>query len=83
MIEMCDPTRLHPWTLPHALFLTRYRRIIAEATEVLGSFQIATYWLVRPAIGLAHFEPCCLLVDQQGYEQVCDYLCRLKYCVYT
>ncbi|PKF25945.1 antitoxin Xre/MbcA/ParS toxin-binding domain-containing protein [Pseudomonas hunanensis] len=56
---------------------------MAKAKEVFGCPEIAKHWFVRPSIGLAHLAPCSLLGTHQSYEEVCDYLCRLEYCVYT
>lgn len=83
IFEKCEVICLNCWVANHLLLLTRSQRVMAKAKEVFGRIEIEKHWFVRPAIGLAHLAPCSLLGNHQSYEEVCDYLCRLEYCVYT
>ncbi|WP_050580661.1 MULTISPECIES: antitoxin Xre/MbcA/ParS toxin-binding domain-containing protein [Pseudomonas] len=52
------------------------------AAFVLGNHQLAANWLIEPALGLGGGAPCSLLMDNEGYRQVCECLVRMDYGVY-
>jgi len=58
-------------------------RVVAKATEVMGSKEEALLWLKRPAMWLDGKAPISLLVDLRGTEQVLTYLMRLEYGVHA
>jgi putative toxin-antitoxin system antitoxin component (TIGR02293 family) len=61
----------------------KFAEILAKATDVLGSQDVAEKWLETPAIGLDQRRPIDLLSTPAGVELVEDYLIRLDYGVYV
>jgi len=61
----------------------KFAEILAKATDVLGSQDVAERWLEAPAIGLDQRRPIDLLSTPAGVELVEDYLVRLDYGVYV
>jgi len=61
----------------------KFAEILAKATDVLGSQDVAEKWLETPAIGLDQRRPIDLLSTPAGVELVEDYLVRLDYGVYV
>jgi putative toxin-antitoxin system antitoxin component (TIGR02293 family) len=61
----------------------KFAKILAKATEVLGSQEEAEKWLERPAIGLDQRRPIDLLATPAGVELVENYLTQLEYGVYV
>lgn len=57
--------------------------ILAKATEILGSKEVAEQWLEQPATGLNRRRPIDLLATPAGVELVEDFLVRLEYGVYA
>lgn len=58
-------------------------KILAKATQVLGSQKEAEQWMERPAIGLAQRRPIDLLTTPAGAKLVQEHLDRIEYGVYT
>ncbi|WP_419737518.1 antitoxin Xre/MbcA/ParS toxin-binding domain-containing protein [Pseudomonas sp. COR18] len=56
--------------------------ILAKATETLGSRDISTQWFNKPSRGLNYRSPCNVVTDDQGLQQVLDYLARIEFGVY-
>lgn len=63
--------------------LARIARIIARATEALGSEEKATRWLQKPNRALGMQVPLSLLTTDMGARQVEDVLGRIEYGVYS
>ena len=61
----------------------KFAEILAKATVVMGSQELAEQWLERPAIGLNRMRPIDLLATSAGVEMVETHLMRLEYGVYT
>jgi hypothetical protein len=61
----------------------RSRRIIEQATAILGSAEAANTWIKSPQFGLAWKRPLDLLATTQGTELVKTLLVRMKFGVYT
>ena len=57
--------------------------IFADAVEVLVNEHAARVWLAKPAIGLDGQRPIDLLATAEGVQVVRDFLCRLRFGVYT
>lgn len=62
---------------------TKRERILAKATNILGSKEAAESWMSRPAMGLDQQRPLDLLLTEVGTEVVEDFLTRLEYNVYS
>jgi putative toxin-antitoxin system antitoxin component (TIGR02293 family) len=60
-----------------------FARILAKATDVLGSREAAEQWLARPAMALDRRQPIELLGTAAGIQLVEDLLGRIEYGVYT
>jgi putative toxin-antitoxin system antitoxin component (TIGR02293 family) len=60
----------------------KFAKILAKATEVLGSQEEAEQWLERPAIGLDQRRPIDLLTTPAGEKLVKEFL-GLEYGVYA
>jgi putative toxin-antitoxin system antitoxin component (TIGR02293 family) len=60
-----------------------FAKILAMATDVLGSREAAEKWLVRPAMALDRRRPIELLGTAAGVQLVADLLTRIEYGVYT
>ncbi|MGO4686203.1 type II RES/Xre toxin-antitoxin system antitoxin [Hyphomicrobium sp. 2TAF46] len=60
-----------------------FAKVLARATEILGSQDEAERWMKRPALGLDRRLPIELLTTNAGADLVEDYLTRLEYGVYT
>ena len=60
-----------------------HESIFADAVEVLGSENAARGWLAKSAIGLDGRRPVDLLATAEGVQVVKDFLCRLRFGVYT
>jgi len=61
----------------------KFAEILAKATDVLGSQELAEEWLERPAMGLNQRRPIDLLATPAGVKLVETLLERMKYGVYT
>jgi len=63
---------------------TRLERaeILAKASAILGSQEVAERWLQTPAIGLNRQRPIDLLATRAGAETVENFVCQLEYGVY-
>jgi putative toxin-antitoxin system antitoxin component (TIGR02293 family) len=61
----------------------KFAEVLAEATAVMGTQELAEQWLERPAIALDRRRPIDLLSTPAGVGMVTDLLGRLKYGVYT
>ena len=61
----------------------RTDKILAMATEVLGSREAAGRWMEEPAIGLDQRRPLDLLSTSAGVDIVRTFLQRLQHGVYT
>ncbi|WP_026001289.1 antitoxin Xre/MbcA/ParS toxin-binding domain-containing protein [Pseudomonas donghuensis] len=84
-IDLLGPSpsgRPRCWSGQYRCFLARWDQVQSLAAYVLGNDRLADEWLIRPAIGLERRTPCSLLVDAQGYRQVCQYLMRIEYGIY-
>jgi len=64
---------------------TRLERaeILAKASAILGSQEVAERWLQTPAIGLNRQRPIDLLATRAGAEIVENFLSQLEYGVYV
>jgi len=60
-----------------------HESIFADAVEVLGSESAARGWLAKSAIGLDGRRPVDVLATAEGVQVVKDFLCRLRFGVYT
>jgi len=63
-------------------YLVRRDIILTYAAEVLGCRDLAVKWFTKPARGLNYLPPCRVIADDQGFQLVNDYLCRIEYGVY-
>ena len=61
----------------------KFAEVLALASDVLGSQQLAERWLERPAVGLDGKKPLDMLSTPTGVELVETYLQRIKHGVYT
>ncbi|AIL63628.1 antitoxin Xre/MbcA/ParS toxin-binding domain-containing protein [Pseudomonas alkylphenolica] len=82
LIGPCFPLLAGCWSTPHRCFMARRSQVMNQATDVLGSYRLASEWVSRPALGLDMRTPCSLLADADRYRQVVDHLVRLEYGVY-
>jgi putative toxin-antitoxin system antitoxin component (TIGR02293 family) len=78
----CASSHARCWSAQHRCFVARRDQVLTQATYVLGSYRLASEWLMRPAFGLDKRTPCSLLAGADGYRQVCDLLMRIEYGVY-
>lgn len=60
----------------------RREMILAKAAVTLGNRDISTQWFNKPARGLNYRSPCSVVTDDQGLQQVVDYLARIEFGVY-
>ncbi|WP_415754170.1 antitoxin Xre/MbcA/ParS toxin-binding domain-containing protein [Pseudomonas leptonychotis] len=60
----------------------QYTELLALATEVLGSSEIAVAWMNGPALGLNGSRPIDLIFDQNSAEKVKTLLDRMRYGIY-
>jgi putative toxin-antitoxin system antitoxin component (TIGR02293 family) len=60
----------------------KFADILAKATDVFGSQEVAERWLETPAISFDQRRPIDLLSTPAGIELVEDHLVRLDYGVY-
>jgi putative toxin-antitoxin system antitoxin component (TIGR02293 family) len=60
-----------------------FAKILARATGVLGTRELAEHWLASPAMALDRRRPVELLATAAGVEMVEDLLGRIEYGVYT
>jgi putative toxin-antitoxin system antitoxin component (TIGR02293 family) len=60
-----------------------FAKILAKATEVLGTREVAEQWRASPAMALDRRRPVELLATAAGVEMVADLLGRIEYGVYT
>jgi putative toxin-antitoxin system antitoxin component (TIGR02293 family) len=61
----------------------KFAEVLAEATRVMGSQELAEEWLEHPAVALNRRRPIDLLSTPAGTEMVVNLLGRLRYGVYT
>jgi putative toxin-antitoxin system antitoxin component (TIGR02293 family) len=57
--------------------------VLAKATDVMGSSELAQRWLEQPAIGLDQRRPIDVMESSEGAAMVLTLLDRLDYGVYT
>ena len=60
-----------------------FARVLAKATEVVGSQEAAEKWISEPVMGLDRQVPLELLQTPAGVDLVNAFLTRLEYGVYT
>lgn len=82
LLGPCPSARFRCWSSQFRCFVARRDQVQSQAAYVLGNDRLASEWLSRPALGLDKRTPCSLLVDANGYRQVCDHLSRIEYGVY-
>ncbi|MBS7596900.1 DUF2384 domain-containing protein [Pseudomonas sp. RC2C2] len=82
LLGPCPSVRSRCWSSQFRCFVARRQQVRNLAAYVLGNDRLALEWLTRPALGLDRRIPCSLLVDTQGYRQVCEHLVRIAYGVY-
>lgn len=70
------------WSSQFRCFAARRDQVYGLAAFVLGNDLLAADWLIHPALGLGRRPPCSLLMNNEGYSQVCEYLVRMDYGVY-
>ena len=58
-------------------------KVVAKASDALGSSAAALVWLVQPAMALNRRRPIDLLSTSVGAQMVDDHLTRLEFGVYT
>lgn len=61
----------------------QFARVLARASDVLGSLEDAQRWLDQPALGLDGRKPVDLLSTPEGMEMVETLLLRMDYGVYA
>lgn len=66
----------------HSERLFRLATLATYAADVLGSKELATVWLCKPAAGLEGHVPVDLIANGAGYEVALSFLDRIKYGVY-
>ncbi len=59
------------------------KKVHETAQRVLGTDELATHWLTRPAIALDGRRPIDLLATEAGIKAVKDLLTRMEYGVYS
>jgi putative toxin-antitoxin system antitoxin component (TIGR02293 family) len=63
--------------------LLRLARVLAAATDILGSRDKAREWLLAPNLALGNVPPIQILDTGIGFQQVIDVLKRIEYGVYS
>jgi putative toxin-antitoxin system antitoxin component (TIGR02293 family) len=63
--------------------LLRLARVLAAATDILGSRAKAREWLLAPNLALGSVPPIQILDTGIGFQQVIDVLKRIEYGVYS
>lgn len=58
------------------------RKVLAKATEELGTREAAKVWLRAPSMALDYQRPADLLSTPAGAESVERLLAQMEYCVY-